>query len=146
MPPLRSCWSTALAYFVLTACGAISAGAPPAESPIIAAAAPEPGEATDSTAAESAAPSSDTDAGTSTASDDGGEAIRSAALKWLASNPDLCPSLEGLIREGLLIAGQDEDAWGRRYTVGCDDDGDVTVTSFGPDGEPLTADDVVTGP
>ena len=69
-------------------------------------------------------------------------AIQSAAKSFRAQHVDGCPTLSVLKEDhSLLRIAREDDAWGNRFRVLCQDD-ELVVSSAGPDGKPNTADDV----
>jgi hypothetical protein len=83
-------------------------------------------------AARDAQSSSRTDAGQ----------IQAAAESFRAQHNDGCPTLTELAEERFLAQdARQDDAWGNRFHVRCEDD-QLVVTSAGPDGVPNNADDL----
>ncbi|HTA91963.1 MAG TPA: hypothetical protein VK745_20430 [Polyangiaceae bacterium] len=83
-------------------------------------------------AARDAQSSSRTDAGQ----------IQAAAESFRAQHSDGCPTLTELAEERFLSEdARQDDAWGNRFHVRCDDD-QIVVSSAGPDGVLNTADDI----
>lgn len=74
-------------------------------------------------------------------------AIQSAVTMYLATNPGGdCPSVEDLTRERILDSSRRvKDAWDRDFTIECSD-GDIIVSSSGPDGQNGNDDDIRTTP
>jgi hypothetical protein len=69
--------------------------------------------------------------------------LRSAALEWRASRPDVCPTTGSLVTDGLIDAAVDlEDDWGGAFEITCQGS-EVSVRSLGPDRRPGTVDDFV---
>ena len=70
------------------------------------------------------------------------QALRSAAMLYVADNPRGCPSVEDLISERYLDGSRrTTDAWETPYQISCED-GDIAVFSAGPDLEFSTEDDI----
>jgi len=68
--------------------------------------------------------------------------IQMAALAFRAQHSDGCPTLSSLKEELLLSRNvREDDAWGNRFRVRCDDN-ELVVRSAGPDSKPNTADDI----
>jgi hypothetical protein len=68
--------------------------------------------------------------------------IQEAAQGFRAQHSDGCPTLSKLEEEHLLDSDtREDDAWGNRFRVHCDDD-QLSVSSAGPDGQPGDADDI----
>ena len=68
--------------------------------------------------------------------------IAAAAAAFRAEHSEGCPTLSQLKEDGLL--GRDtreDDAWGNRFRVHCEDD-QIVVNSAGRDGVPNNADDI----
>jgi len=62
---------------------------------------------------------------------------------WHATHTQECPTPELLRKEKeISVTSNINDAWGKPFKIVCTDDGDVVVTSFGPDGKENTADDI----
>jgi general secretion pathway protein G len=80
------------------------------------------------------------DADTASRADAG--VIQAAALSFRALHNEGCPTISKLEQEDLLDRdSREDDAWGNRFRVRCDDT-QIVVTSAGPDGQPDTADDI----
>jgi general secretion pathway protein G len=73
----------------------------------------------------------------------GARVIRQAAQSWQASNNETnCPTMSQLVQDKQLDPGAStNDPWGQPYTLSCTD-GDVVVTSAGPDKKKGTKDDI----
>lgn len=73
----------------------------------------------------------------------GARVIRQAAQSWQASNNETnCPTISQLVQDKQLDPGANtNDPWGQAYTLSCTD-GDVSVTSAGPDKKKGTKDDI----
>lgn len=73
----------------------------------------------------------------------GARVIRQAVQSWQASsNETNCPTISQLVQDKQLDPGANtNDPWGQAYTLSCTD-GDVTVTSAGPDKKKGTKDDI----
>ena len=73
----------------------------------------------------------------------GARVIRQAAQSWQASNNETnCPTMSQLVQDKQLDPGAStNDPWGQPYALNCTD-GDVAVTSSGPDKKKGTKDDV----
>ncbi|HKO50406.1 MAG TPA: hypothetical protein VJV79_21940 [Polyangiaceae bacterium] len=68
--------------------------------------------------------------------------IQTAAKAFRAQHADGCPTLSSLKEEQLLNRNaRDDDAWGNRFRISCAD-GELSVSSAGPDGKPNSADDI----
>jgi hypothetical protein len=68
--------------------------------------------------------------------------IQAAAKSFRAQHTDGCPTLSSLQEEQFLSRNaREDDAWGNRFRVICEDS-DPVVVSAGPDGKPNTADDL----
>jgi general secretion pathway protein G len=68
--------------------------------------------------------------------------IQTAAKAFRAQHTDGCPTLSSLQEEQLLTRNvRGDDAWGNRFRISCQD-GEIEVTSAGPDGKPNNADDI----
>ncbi|HEY3252570.1 MAG TPA: hypothetical protein VGJ91_01435 [Polyangiaceae bacterium] len=68
--------------------------------------------------------------------------IQTAAKAFRAQHADGCPTLSSLEQDELLSRNvRGDDAWGNRFRISCAD-GELTVSSAGPDHKPNTADDV----
>ena len=71
--------------------------------------------------------------------------IQSAAKSFRAQHADGCPTFSSLREEQLLSRGtRSDDAWGNRFRISCAD-GELTVSSAGPDGKANNADDIRAG-
>ena len=69
--------------------------------------------------------------------------VISAASQWREQNPDGCPTVGVLVREGLLDADVERvDPWGGTLRLVCAKDSQITVLSPGQDGRLGTDDDV----
>jgi len=73
----------------------------------------------------------------------GARVIRQAVQSWQASNNETnCPTISQLVQDKQLDPGANtNDPWGQAYQLSCTD-GDVTVTSSGPDKKKGTKDDI----
>lgn len=73
----------------------------------------------------------------------GARVIRQATQSWQASNNETnCPTISQLVQDKQLDPGANtNDPWNQPYTITCTD-GDVTVTSNGPDKKKGTKDDI----
>jgi hypothetical protein len=68
--------------------------------------------------------------------------IQTAAKAFRAQHADGCPTLSSLQEEQLLSRNvRGDDAWGNRFRISCAD-GELEVTSAGPDKKPNSADDI----
>jgi len=68
--------------------------------------------------------------------------IQTAAKAFRAQHTDGCPTLSSLKEEQLLNrSARGDDAWGNRFHISCED-GELTVSSAGPDGKANNADDI----
>lgn len=68
--------------------------------------------------------------------------IRGAAEMYQAQNPGTCPTIDVLTEERILNGQtQTEDPWSHPYVIDCEG-ADVTVSSWGPDGNAGTEDDI----
>jgi len=68
--------------------------------------------------------------------------IQTAAKAFRAQHANGCPTLSSLQEEELLSHSvRSDDAWGNRFRIRCDD-GEITVSSAGPDGKNNSADDI----
>ena len=66
-----------------------------------------------------------------------------AANQWRAQNPEGCPTIGVLVREGLLDADVNRmDPWGGTLRLVCSDRDRITVLSPGEDGRLGTDDDL----
>ena len=71
------------------------------------------------------------------------EPVLAAAQQWRDQNPDGCPTIGGLIRDGSLSADvQREDPWGGTLRLVCSEGGRFSVLSPGQDGQLGTNDDI----
>lgn len=71
------------------------------------------------------------------------EPLLVAARQWREQNPEGCPTLGGLIHEGVLSAEVErEDPWGGTFRLVCNDNGAFTLVSPGKDGRLGTEDDI----
>jgi general secretion pathway protein G len=73
----------------------------------------------------------------------GARVIRQAVQSWQASNNETnCPTISQLVQDKQLDPGANtNDPWGQAYQLSCTD-GDVTITSSGPDKKKGTKDDI----
>jgi general secretion pathway protein G len=73
----------------------------------------------------------------------GARVIRQAVQSWQASNNETsCPTISQLVQDKQLDPGANtNDPWNQPYVINCTD-GDVTVSSSGPDKKKGTKDDV----
>ena len=73
----------------------------------------------------------------------GARVIRQATQSWLASNNETnCPTISQLVQDKQLDPGANtNDPWGQPYVINCSD-GDVAVSSTGPDKKKGTKDDI----
>lgn len=73
----------------------------------------------------------------------GARVIRQATQSWQASNNETnCPTMSQLVQDKQLDPGANtNDPWGQAYVLTCAD-GDVSVTSYGPDKQKGTKDDI----
>lgn len=73
----------------------------------------------------------------------GARVIRQATQSWQASNNETnCPTMSQLVQDKQLDPGANtNDPWGQPYAITCTD-GDVSVTSMGPDKKKGTKDDI----
>ena len=70
------------------------------------------------------------------------QALRSAVILYLSDNGKGCPTVNDLTEGRYLDSSKRTvDAWNNEFTIGCDD-GDVLVSSAGPDGQAGTDDDI----
>jgi general secretion pathway protein G len=68
--------------------------------------------------------------------------IQTAAKAFRAQHADGCPTLSSLQEEQFLSRNaRGDDAWGNRFRISCQD-GEIVVTSAGPDTKPNNADDI----
>lgn len=71
------------------------------------------------------------------------EPVLAAAHQWREQNPDGCPTIGGLIHEGILDANVErEDPWGGTLRLVCADGGEFSLLSSGQDGRLGTDDDI----
>ena len=69
--------------------------------------------------------------------------LHTIAEGWHATHTQECPTAELLKKEKEIATTSNiNDAWGKPFKIECLDDGDIVVTSFGPDGKENTADDI----
>jgi general secretion pathway protein G len=69
--------------------------------------------------------------------------LHTIAESWHATHTQDCPTAELLKKEKeISVTSNINDAWGKPFKIECTDDGDVVVTSSGPDGKDNTADDI----
>ena len=71
------------------------------------------------------------------------KAIRAAVRTWwLTHDPAACPAFDELVQSGTLDDdSRPRDPWGGPWRIQCSE-GNVSVTSAGPDREPDTDDDI----
>ena len=68
--------------------------------------------------------------------------IQSAAKAFRAQHANGCPTLSSLQQEEALSRNaRTDDAWGNRFRISCQD-GELAVSSAGPDGKANTGDDI----
>jgi len=68
--------------------------------------------------------------------------IQTAAKAFRAQHANGCPTLSSLQEEQLLSQNaRGDDAWGNRFRIRCED-GEISVSSAGPDGKSNSADDI----
>jgi len=68
--------------------------------------------------------------------------VQAAAKAFHAQHPDGCPTLSSLKEEQLLSRNaREDDAWGNRFRISCAD-GELSVSSAGPDGKANNTDDI----
>ena len=68
--------------------------------------------------------------------------VQTAAKAFRAQHADGCPTLSSLQEEQFLSRNsRTDDAWGNRFRISCAD-GELSVSSAGPDGKPNNADDI----
>ncbi len=71
------------------------------------------------------------------------EPVLVAASRWREQNPDGCPTIGGLIHEGILDANVErEDPWGGTLRLVCAEGGQFSLLSSGQDGRLGTEDDI----
>ena len=88
-----------------------------------------------------ARPSLARDSGTTIA--DVAKPLLSAASQWRNSNPEGCPTIGGLIHEGVLSeSAVRHDPWGGAFRLVCLDEGGFVLLSPGRDGQLGTDDDL----
>lgn len=77
----------------------------------------------------------------------GAQEIRKAVQLWQIENGGDCPTVSQLKKDGVLDkAGASDDPWGKTFQVKCTD-GEVFVSSSGPDAKKGTEDDIeIPGP
>lgn len=69
--------------------------------------------------------------------------LLSAASQWRNANPDGCPTIGGLIHEGVLSENAvRHDPWGGAFRLVCLDEGGFVLLSPGRDGQLGTDDDL----
>jgi hypothetical protein len=69
--------------------------------------------------------------------------LLSAASQWRNSNPEGCPTIGGLIHEGVLSeSAVRHDPWGGAFRLVCLDEGSFVLLSPGRDGQLGTDDDL----
>jgi hypothetical protein len=72
-----------------------------------------------------------------------GKMLHAAAQMYIATQA-ACPASVEALAEAKMIPKVSVDPWGASYVIACKDQGALlTITSYGPDGKPATADDVV---
>ncbi|MBI5516462.1 MAG: type II secretion system protein GspG [Deltaproteobacteria bacterium] len=72
----------------------------------------------------------------------GCRAIDHAVQLWQQDHPGSCPTVEQLVRDGVLDRRQrTKDPWDHDFQIACEN-GDVSVRSNGPDGREGTEDDL----
>ena len=70
------------------------------------------------------------------------QTIDSAVQLYILQGGEDCPTVEDLLDDGSLDRGKNtEDPWKNDYLIECDGD-NITVTSYGPDEQPGTEDDI----
>jgi hypothetical protein len=68
--------------------------------------------------------------------------IQTAAKAFRAQHAEGCPTFSSLQQEGLLSRNaRSDDAWGNRFRISCKD-GELAISSAGPDHKPNNADDI----
>jgi hypothetical protein len=76
----------------------------------------------------------------------GARITRTAVQMWQAERNSLeCPNIDQLIAERILGDGARVDPWGAAWSIACAGE-KVVVSSGGPDGIPMTPDDVTSEP
>ena len=71
------------------------------------------------------------------------EPVLAAAQQWRDQNAEGCPTIGGLIHEGLLDSNVErEDPWGGTLRLVCSESGQFRVLSPGQDGQLGTEDDI----
>jgi hypothetical protein len=69
--------------------------------------------------------------------------LLSAATQWRSSNPEGCPTIGGLVHEGVLSESVvRHDPWGGAFRLVCLDAGNFVLLSPGRDGQLGTDDDL----
>ena len=68
--------------------------------------------------------------------------LRQAVSLWRTDSPGECPSVSQLKKDKLLDQVGGDDPWGKSYNIKCED-GEVYVSSSGPDQKRGTEDDIV---
>jgi general secretion pathway protein G len=69
-------------------------------------------------------------------------AIDHAVQLWQQDHPSSCPTVDQLVRDGVLDRRQrTRDPWDHEFQISCEG-GDVNVRSYGPDGREGTDDDL----
>ena len=69
--------------------------------------------------------------------------LHTIAESWHAVHTQDCPTADLLKKEKeISVTSNINDAWSKPFKIECTDDGDVVVTSSGPDGKENTADDI----
>ena len=88
------------------------------------------------------------------------KALLAATVDWRSTHPGVCPTVDQLVADHAIEVDPDlhqgkshpgkvgvipgtTDPWGAAFTIECNG-ADVRIRSAGPDGQPRTADDVVT--
>jgi len=70
------------------------------------------------------------------------QALRSAVMLYVADNPRQCPTVEDLVNDRYLDGSRrTADAWDTDFLISCED-GDIAISSAGPDLEFNTEDDI----
>ncbi len=67
--------------------------------------------------------------------------LRQAVSLWRTDSPGECPTVSQLKKDKLLDKVGGDDPWGKSYKIKCED-GEVYVSSGGPDQKRGTADDI----